>query len=181
MVKCLAKSGVIFVTTIADVPQKALQKAESLRHKILRHKSITAATKATTCTKPKPAGNNNRRDNQSPPKNIANIPKKQPIKNIQKPSNSVEIRKLERSQSTVLSSLECLRRAERSLRDSGFYSNINFENDTVSGFYNNDSLGQTNEYYNGSIQCSPNDIIFKVTGPQSATKIKLLNLLEKKF
>jgi hypothetical protein len=171
VVKCLVNSGVIIVTTAAQVSRNARQKAERIRYKILQQRGITRK-----------------------------IPKVQECKIIKKPSPKKKFQKLKlfslskkKSKTTtnfkdkhhknvtvgetftVLCRGACLQQAERSLRKSNFYNDYDFDDDAV--------FGRNNDNYYASIQCliSESRVLFKVSGKYSKRRNNLLEKLYKNF
>ena len=180
-VKCLVSSGVIIVTTAAQVSRNARQKANRIIYKIKQQQGITRKKpKVQECkTIKKP----------SPKKKT--IKKPSPKKKFQKLKLfSLSKKKTETTTNfkdkhhknvtvgetfTVLCRGACLQQAERSLRNSGFYNDYDFDDDAV--------FGRNDDHYYASIQCIINEsrVIFKVSGQKSKTRDKLLETLYKKF
>ncbi|WP_069473006.1 hypothetical protein [Candidatus Marithrix sp. Canyon 246] len=182
VVKCLVSSGVIIVTTAAQVSRNARQKAERIRYKILQQRGITRKKpkvpkkpKVQECKIIKKASPKK----ASPKKEL----KKLKLFSLSKPKNKTTTNFQDKHHKnftigetfTVLCRGACLQQAERSLRNSGFYNDYDFDDDGV--------FGRNNYNYYASIQCIINEsrVIFKVSGQKSKTRDKLLETLYKKF
>jgi hypothetical protein len=171
VVKCLVNSGVIIVTTAAQVSRNARQKAENIRYKILQQRGITRkipqVQECKTTDKPSP-------EEEFKKLKLFSLSKKKidTTTNFQnKHHKDVTVGET----FTVLCRGACLQQAERSLRNSGFYNDYDFDDDGV--------FGRDNNNYYASIQCIMNEsrVIFKVSGQKSKTRDKLLEKLYKNF
>jgi hypothetical protein len=205
LVKCLSKSGVIFVVAVAQVAKHARQKAESLRKKIQKKigttKHIPNQSMEIESTKPIEEIDTTKRIQRKKveidtTKHIQNqsIDQVGIQKHIQNQvddeyhtifsENECQCEDFEEErrnniieewQSTLLSQKDCLSRAEMSLRDSGFYRKIRLLEDSISGKNAND--------YEGLIKCisANNQIYFQVKGKNTHTREELLDKLEFNF
>ncbi len=163
-VKCLSESGVLVVVVVANVPKHARRKAESLRSKIQQYGDIKPRKKRTQISPESQWGKENlgALRNQS----------RKPYNNRRSKSRNKTI---EKWQQTLLNKADCLSRAEMSLRDSGFYRNFDFDDDSA--------YGKNDDNYKGKIECVTAESLvnFRVTGSDSRIKSYLLNQLEKNF
>lgn len=152
VVKCLSDSGVIIVVAVANVPKHAKEKADYLQRQILQHASIKRSSSEGS-GKMKPLMSDSivesEEDNDEP--------------------NS------ETWQHTMLDRKECLERAESSIRDSGFYAEVDFDDDSVQGTNDNK--------YTGFIRCVTSEslVFFRITGSKASTRDQLLDKLQKNF
>ena len=171
VVKCLVNSGVIIVTTAAQVSRNARQKAENIRYKIQRQRGIQRKIKKVqeckTIEKPAPK-------NEFQQLKLFSLSKKKPEKTTNfkdKHHKNVTVGET----FTVLCRGACLQQAERSLRKSEFYNDYDFDDDAV--------FGRSNNNYYASIQClvSESRVLFKVSGKQSKIRNNLLETLYKNF
>ena len=178
VVKCLVNSGVIIITIAAQVSRNARQKSENIRYKILQQRGITRKKpKVQECKTIKKASPKIKK--ASPKKEfkklkLFSLSKKKPetTTNFQdKHHKNVTVGET----FTVLCRGACLQQAERSLRNSGFYNDYDFDDDAV--------FGRNNNNYYASIQCliSESRVIFKVSGKKPQEKNKLLETLYKNF
>ncbi|RKZ80620.1 MAG: hypothetical protein DRR19_23320 [Candidatus Parabeggiatoa sp. nov. 1] len=159
LVKCLAGSSVIVVVVVANVAINARKKAELLLQKI-QHSTLNKRAKIIKNALKEVA------ESVTPPK-------KEPLaeeveKNGDKQTSTAE-------QYTMFTIVKCLDRAELSLRNSGFYKDFDFDDD---------SIYATNENgFKGLIRCvnSESLVTFKVKGDNASTRDKLLNQLQKNF
>lgn len=163
LVKCLPNSGVITVVVVADLPKKAKTKAEDLRsqiqHAIVEPVPIeTAPTRGAQSTDDESEQNDSEEEDGDDDFNTTDR------------SNIAE-----QWQSSLLERKKCLSRAEISLRDSGFYKGLNFNNDSVQG--ENDSS------YKGIIQCLTSDslVLFRVMGGNIGIRVQLLKQIQQNF
>jgi hypothetical protein len=196
LVKCLSKSGVIFVVAVAQVAKHARQKAESLRKRIQKkigttkhipNQSMEIDTTKRIQSQSVEIDTTKHIQNQS----IDQVGIQKRIQNqvddeyhtifsenkCQCEDFEEERRNniIEEWQSTLLSQKDCLSRAEMSLRDSGFYRKIRLLEDSISGKNAND--------YEGLIKCisANNQIYFQVKGKNTHTREELLDKLEFNF
>ncbi len=178
VVKCLVNSGVIVVTTAAQISRNARQKAERIRYKILQQRGITRKKpKVQECKTIKKASP---KIKKASPKNelkklkLFSLSKKKPKTTTNfkdKHHKNVTVGET----FTVLCRGACLQQAERSLRNSGFYNDYDFNDDAV--------FGRNNHNYYASIQCimTESRVMFKVSGQKSKTRDNLLETLYKNF
>ncbi len=165
-VKCLSESGVLVVVVVANVPKHARRKAESLRSKIQQHGDIKPRKKNTPISPESQGG----KDKES--LGALREQSRKPYNNRRSKSRNKTI---EKWQQTLLNKADCLSRAEMSLRDSGFYRNFDFDDDSV--------YGKNENNYKGLIECviADSSVFFRVTGSDSRTRNYLINQLEKNF
>jgi hypothetical protein len=161
MIKCLAQEGVIIAVAVAKVPKHAKAKAESLLQQIQRHKWIAkqaVVEEEVIFT-------------EEESDVVSNRPKAQHRLQAAVIAKTVS----ERSRETLLSRSVCLSRAEQSLRDSGFYRGLSFDDDTI--------WAKNEKQYQGKIRCLTGNslVLFQVKGGYKATREKGLNQLEKNF
>jgi hypothetical protein len=165
VVKCLATSGSIIVVAVANIPRDAKKKADELRWKIQKHNSIKRQSTQESASDPS--------DTQEESQEVTILESSTPE------STSAEIttsgKTSEAWHETVLSLNDCLIRAESSLRDSGFYKNIEFDE--------NSAYGQHQKGYDGAVHCltTENEVLFQVTGAHLSTRKQLLETLQRKF
>ncbi len=168
VVKCLVNSGVIIITIAAQVSRNARQKAENIRYKIIQQRGITRKKpKVQQCKTPSPK-------NELKKLKLFSLSKKKPEKTTHvkdKHQKNVTVGET----FTVLCRGACLQQAERSLRQSGFYNDYDFDDDKV--------FGRNDHNYYASIQCimTESRVIFKVSGQKSKTRNNLLETLYKNF
>jgi hypothetical protein len=171
VVKCLVNSGVIIVTTAAQVSRNARQKAENIRYKILQQRGITRkipqVQECKTTDKPSP-------EEEFKKLKLFSLSKKK-TKTTSNFKDKHHKNVIVGETFTVLCRGACLQQAERSLRTSGFYNDYDFDDDAV--------FGRSNNNYYASIQCVINEsrVIFKVSGQKSKIRDKLLEKLYKNF
>lgn len=162
IVKCLASSNSIIVVAVAQIPRDAKKKADELRWKIQKHRNI------------KPQNTRKSLSN-------SNITEEKPAQNSSvEPSDNEITTSGKTSQAwheTLLTRSDCLERAESSLRDSGFYKNIEFDHQEGSAY------GNHQKGYEGAIHCltTDNEVLFQVTGANRSTRKQLLEKLQGKF
>jgi len=169
LVKCLPNSKVITVVVVAKSPKKAKVKAEHLRSQIQQHAIVEPVPIETAPT----------RGAQSTEED--NTVKSFALNDSEDDDDDDDIKTTDRSniaeqwQSSLLERKKCLSRAEISLRDSGFYKGLNFNNNSVQG--ENDSN------YKGIVQCLTSDslILFRVMGGNIGTRVQLLKQLQQHF
>jgi hypothetical protein len=157
LVKCLSESGVIFVVVVANVPKQARQKAENLRREI--QQSTGAEHNQNVPLEEEYTGTE-----YTDEKCQCGTFESQAANNV-----------TEDWQNTLFSQQDCLIRGEISLRESGFYQEIDFNNDSV---YANHP-----QNYQGLIRCIPTKslVYFQVIGPKAQIREKLLNQLKRNF
>jgi hypothetical protein len=163
-VKCLSESGVLVVVVVANVPKHARRKAESLRSKIQQYGDIKPRKKNTPISPESQWG----KESLGALRNQSRKPY-----NNRRSRNGNET--IENRQYTTFNQEQCLRHAEMSLRGSGFYRHLNFDDDSV--------YGKNENNYKGLIECviADSSVFFRVTGSDSRTRNYLLNQLEKNF
>jgi len=178
MIKCLSEEGVIIVVAVANVAKHARAKAESLRQQVQQQVNIKKPVPVVV--EEEIVFNEDEYDTEMvtrrPPnsgpilKNFSHsritpeiIPKPTP-----KPISK-------RLRDTLFPRNRCLIRAEVSLRDSGFYQGLGFDDDSV--------WGQNDKQYKGTIRCltAHSLVLFQVRGNYEQTREKGLNQLEKNF
>jgi hypothetical protein len=154
LIKCLATSGVIMVTAIANIPREAKSQAESVRRQIQQYADIKPAPEESCST-----------DEENQEKKILEL------ENAVEKNDNIS----EAWQKTVLNRNQCFLRAEISLRKSGFYRDIQFDEDSI--------YGQHQQQLEGAIQCltTDNQIHFQVTGENLKLREQLLEKLQRNF
>ncbi|MDM8558837.1 hypothetical protein [Candidatus Parabeggiatoa sp. HSG14] len=163
LVKCLSESGVIVVVAVANIPKNAKAKAERLRERIQRYKGIQRVQPVEIEEEEEEVEENTFLETPSP----KNVP--------QTVEENTNIAAAEKWQSTTLNRKDCLNRAEKSVRDSGFYQDFDFDDDSVYGKKGN---------YTGFVQCvtADNLVFFQITGGTSSqVRKQLLGKLQKNF
>lgn len=170
LVKCLPNSGVITVVVVAKSPKNAKTKAEHLRSEIQQHAIVKPVPIETAPTR----GAQSTEDDDDTVKSFA-------LNDSEEEDGDDDFEIAGRSniaeqwQSSLLERKKCLSRAEISLRDSGFYKGINFNNDSVQG--ENDSN------YKGIVQCLTSDslVLFRVMGGNIGIRVQLLTKIQQNF
>jgi len=171
VVKCLVNSGVIIITIAAQVSRNARQKAENIRYKILQQRGITRKKpKVQQCKTIKKASPKNELKKLK----LFSLSKKKPKKTTDvkdKHHKNVTVGET----FTVLCRGACLQQAERSLRNSGFYNDYDFDDDAV--------FGRNDDHYYAVIRCiiSESRVSFKVSGKNNQETNNLLETLYKNF
>ncbi len=164
MIKCLSEEGVIIVVAVANVPKHAKAKAESLRQQLQQQANINRQVPVVVEEEMVFTGEQN--------ETVTNMPSKAKhrLKTLDISKTISEI-----SRDTLLPRNICLTRAEMSLRDSGFYKGLSFDDDSV--------WGQNEKKYKGTIRCLTANslVLFQVSGNNKLTREKGLNQLEKNF
>lgn len=166
VVKCLATSGSIIVVAVANIPRNAKKKADELRRKIQKHNSI----KPQSTQEPAPNPPDTEEESQE-----VMILEENSTHESTEPEVTTSGKTSEAWHQTVLSLNDCLIRAESSLRDSGFYKNIEFDE--------NSAYGKHQKGYDGAVHCltTENEVLFQVTGAHLSTRKQLLETLQRKF
>ncbi|HHB92822.1 MAG TPA: hypothetical protein ENK59_06405 [Thioploca sp.] len=148
LVKCLADSGVLIVVAAADIPKNAKNKADTLRQKIQQYNGINLSSASIKSVYNRQAviGTSNVKGNTSADWDNSLMGKK-----------------------------ECMANAERSLRRSGFYKNLNYDENSV--YANN------KHNYKAVIRCLTDnkEIYYEVTGGTKSTRDNLVEDLKKDF
>ncbi len=168
-IKCLAESGVIIISAVANVPKNARGKAESLQRKIQQYEAIAPVSKIIPQEEIYIDETNTDVSDTETDAQQESISKNPPT------ANNTTDTKLESWAYSLLDRLDCLKRAEKSLRNVGFYKSFDFDDDSV--------FGKNNDDYAASIQCASDDniIFFRITGSQTEVKKQLLSSLENNF
>lgn len=154
-IKCVASSGVIIITVVADSLRNIKAKAQSLRAAIQRNFTTGSLQ------------NNSIRDDSD-----------ETLADDDKESLSVgelAVFKIASSwQSTKLSTEQCMTRAEIAIRNSGFSENLSLTKNIATG---------SNGQFTGSVKCLSQEgvILFTVTGTQLELADRLLKTLESNF
>jgi len=145
LVKCLAASGVIVVVAAADVPQNARKKAEALLQTIRQYRGISTASTPSYTTQ-----------------NITG-------------NNAVNSNTSASWTNSLVGIKECMANAERSLRRSGFYNGLNYDENSVGG--------KNKHGYQAVVRCltENNEVYYEVIGGKKSTRDSLLEELEKSF
>ncbi len=163
MIKCLSEEGVIIVVAVANVPKHAKAKAESLRQQVQQQANINRQV---------PVVDEEMVFTGEQNETVTNMPSKamHRLKTLDISKTISEI-----SRDTLLPRNICLTRAEMSLRNSGFYQSLSFDDDSV--------WGQNEKKYKGTIRCltASSLVLFQVSGSNELTREKGLNQLEKNF
>ncbi|OQY54122.1 MAG: hypothetical protein DRR08_10675 [Candidatus Parabeggiatoa sp. nov. 2] len=168
LVKCLSGSGVISVVVVANVAKNAKAKADKLRSRIQRQASTIKRAKT------RGAQLDDEEDNDEV-KTVKAFSLESP-EDEEESSDTEEKRNVAQHwQHTLLERKTCLSRAEMSLRDSGFYKELGFDDDSV--------YGKNKANYNGKIRCVTSEglLFFQVTGSHARTRNRLLNKLQRNF
>jgi len=154
-IKCVADSGVIIVTVVADSLRNIKAKAQSLRATVQSNFSSKAFQSQSS-------------DNTDENSVMCDDEPSFPAETLAIPgvANSW--------QQTKLSSEQCVKRAEVAIRNTGFSENVNFGGSAVTG---------SNGQYTGSIKCLTKDgvILFTVAGTPAELTERLLKTLENNF
>ncbi|RKZ44674.1 MAG: hypothetical protein DRR00_27760 [Candidatus Parabeggiatoa sp. nov. 3] len=188
MIKCLSEEGVIIVVAVANVPKHAKAKAESLRQQVQQQAKIKKQVPVEEEIVFTEDENEPEMGTSMPPKAGYSL-KMFPIsrtspkiihqttpKTTPKPIPKTTLKPIsERSRDTLFSRNLCLTRAEVSMRDSGFYQGLGFDDDSV--------WGENDKQYKGTIRCltAHSLVLFQVRGNYEQTREKGLNQLEKNF
>ena len=194
LVKCLPESGVIIVVAVADKPRNAKKKADSLRRQIQQSSHIKPAPVVEEITEEvlfvdaeegevtelmthaySEDSDSMERDSTSRQTACFNTNESNCYKKFTKTHQSRSNKTSEAWQDTVLDRKNCLTRAESSLRDSGFYRNFGFDDDSI--------YGRNHRKYKAVIRCliSESLILFQVTGKSANMRFLLLDKLQKNF
>ncbi len=145
LVKCLANSGIIIVVAAADVPQNARKKAESLRHTIQQSRGISVASTSSYITQ---AITGTRATNSNTSASWTN---------------------------SLIGKKDCMVNAESSLRRSGFYNGLGYDENSVNG--------KNKHGYKAVIRCltENKEVYYEVIGGKKSTRDSLIKDLEKNF
>ncbi len=145
LVKCLADSGVLIVVAAADVPKNAKNKADVLRQKIQQYKGMNSSYS------------------------------KQSVHTTQAVTHNTKGNTSADWDHSLMGKKECMANAERSLRRSGFYKNLNYDENSV--YANN------KHSYKAVIRCLTDnkEIYYEVTGGKKSTRDNLVEDLRKDF
>ncbi len=172
VVKCLSGSGVISVVVVAKVAKNARAKANNLRSRIQRQASTIKRAK----TRGAQLEEEDEEDNDEV-KTVKMFGLASSEDEDKEESSDTEDKRnvAQHWQNTLLNRKKCLSRAEMSLRDSGFYKDLDFDDDSVHG--------KNKANYNGKIRCVTSEglLFFQVTGSHARTRNRLLNKLQRNF
>jgi hypothetical protein len=176
LVKCLSGSGVISIVVVANVAKKAKAKADNLRSKIQRQ--ATAIKRAKTRGAQLEDEEDEDDDEVKTVKMFAlESSSSEDDDEDKKGSSDTEDKRnvAQHWQHTLLDRKKCLSRAEISLRDSGFYKDLDFDDDSV--------YGKNKANYTGKIRCVTSEglLFFRVAGSYARTRNRLLNKLQRNF
>ncbi|MFK5968836.1 MAG: hypothetical protein QM487_01765 [Candidatus Marithrix sp.] len=150
LVKCLADSGVLIVVAVADVPKNAKNKADILRQKIQQYNGINSSSTSTQ-----------------------SIYTTQSVTGTR--SNKAKGNTSADWDNSLMGKKECMANAERSLRRSGFYKSLNYDENSV--YANN------KHNYKAVIRCLTDnkEVYYEVTGGTKSIRDNLVEDLKKDF